>query len=146
MPTTRPKGKRRYQVLAAIKQNRHATYRDLCHVCGLKTTSHLHYYLQQLKDEGLIQWEPKLARAITLPGEEPIVRMDPRKNNNQEIHAKKSAAGRKGKGVDALTSKTDPYLQERIDQVVAKAFAKVGTGVDVVQGYPRYSLKASRLG
>jgi hypothetical protein len=149
MPTTKPKGNRRYQVLAAIKRNRRATYRDLCHACGIKSTSHLHYYLRQLKEEGLILWEPKLARSITLPGEEPIVRMDPRKNNNQATRAKKSAAGRKSRILEMKQTQKDPDLQRRIEAIGLREDARkaLGAGLDVVRDYPRgFTLRATRIG
>jgi DNA-binding Lrp family transcriptional regulator len=96
------------RVLKAIRSNPGDSYREIGRRLGLRSPSVVSYHVRKLQEAGLVQRGPyRSHRTLRI--------------NSPETCAKKSAAGRKGKGVDALTSKRDPDLQKRIDRVVAKA-------------------------
>jgi hypothetical protein len=69
---------------------------------------------------------------------------------NKTTGQKKAAAGRKGRGTDALTLKSDPDLQKRIDLVVEMAKARESShSTDVMNEHRhvrRSSLKVIRVG
>lgn len=149
----KPFATRHLEVLKVLRQNREVLGRsvrlqELCELTGVKSAGQICNILNRLEAEGFIQprtRQPRTrqSRAIKLSYRGIHGSLDGDRSN---VSAKKSAAGKKGKGVDALTSKKDPFLQARIDQVVAKALANVGNGMDVMRDHRRHSLKASRVG
>lgn len=82
-------------------------------------------------------------------------------NNTSTLSAKRAAAGRKGRGVNAFTPKRgrgsdfqlhepirykgDPGLQKRIDLVVAMALSDSGPGQDVMNSYHKLRFHSSGL-
>ncbi|RPI95402.1 MAG: hypothetical protein EHM40_03370 [Chloroflexi bacterium] len=84
-------------------------------------------------------------------------KLDGRRMINQRAALKRSAAGRNGRGQDLvihgkLTSKRDPFLQQRIDEVVRMALSAQQSAhtMDVLyEGKLRFSrsgLKVHRVG
>jgi SOS-response transcriptional repressor LexA len=125
---------RHYEVLDAIRtyKNDHGfspSMRNLMTMTGISSTSVVDYYLGLLEDEGLIRRSTGISRSIEVVGGTAVTftaRKFPLKlkQSKPKVDAKKSAAGKLGKGVDAFvprkTKKVDA-LQMRIDMVVAQA-------------------------
>jgi DNA-binding IclR family transcriptional regulator len=134
----RPKRRRRYEVLAAIRENPRASLDELAQACGMKAKSQVRGYLKDLESEGLI-YRLKGARQIYL-GKRPE-HVKPVKVPRPRIV--ESAVG---------SVKKDPRLEARIETVVQKALVKEQSAptVDVVRGRQWIihldGLKANRIG
>ena len=51
-----------------IRENGYApSVREICHAVGLQSTATVHYHLNALRDEGLIQMDSMKKRTIALP-------------------------------------------------------------------------------
>jgi len=172
---SRPQGTRQYEVLAAIRAFRDAkgispTIRDLMAMMQFKSSNTISYYLRLLEDEGLIHRGTYLSRSIVVTGHAPssgprvklwtgtipeqisVSIVHGKRTISDELRAKRVAAGKKGRGIDAMKSvRGDPELQARIDMVVTRAKAsEAGPHVDVMYG-SQYrirhgSLKAFKVG
>ena len=69
----KPLNEKQQRVLAFVKERLGdgipPTVREICDACGIKSTSTVHAYLKRLEEEGYIDREDGLNRAIRLPGE-----------------------------------------------------------------------------
>lgn len=117
-------GSRRYDVLAAVRENPRASMRELCEMTGLKSTSVVSYHLDQLEKEGALVREHNTARGIYLGSDQPkrIAKRGPKAQScpkySDENYSKKAAAGRKGRGVSAGTAmKRNLDLEARIEAI-----------------------------
>jgi len=157
--------KKRYEVLAAIREDPRASYQELMERTHLHTVSAIAYHVERLIAEGLLRREPRLARSLEvvanpLPaspncGRAPKlgeVKVDQRKRNSAKTCEKKQKAGQQGRGTSATIYKQNTErrlnLNKRIEMVVRMATQEESEHVkDVVKDHKGYgSLHAVRVG
>lgn len=148
---------KRYEVLAEIRKDPHASYQELMERTYLHTVSAVAYHVDRLIAEGLLRKEPRLARSLEVCSPSTSFRakvIDQRKRNSAKTCEKKQAVGQQGRGTSATIAKqrTARKLKEweRIEMVVRMAMAGSGDPSqtkDVVKGHRGYtSLHAVRVG
>ncbi|MEP7137953.1 MAG: winged helix-turn-helix domain-containing protein [Chloroflexota bacterium] len=62
------KNSKRYDVLAAVRQNPRASFRELCDAVGIRSLSVISYHLTKLEEEGLISRNRYQALGIEMGG------------------------------------------------------------------------------
>lgn len=80
---------RQRQVIAAVAEltkeyGYPPTIQQLCDVCGLRSTSSMHYHLTLLKNQGFIVWDSKKKRSVCLSPEVQAVLLE--HSNASETH------------------------------------------------------------
>ena len=146
----RHKSNKRFEVLAALRQNPRASYRELMAATGLRSISSVAYHLKQLEEDGLIQMgEKHLARSLTLTNRKLIVQ--PRKRIlSDESRSKMSAGANKARVriLDALGKVTpDLDLEARIEAIGKREDERLQSShsTDVVNFYHKFRFRSSGL-
>jgi len=99
---SRTQGTRRFDVLGAIRRNERASFHELCEATGIKSTSVIFYYLQQLEKEGLI-YRVAGARGIFI-GRRPAGLPLPKERGKRQrkMTSKEQRGGWAGRGANAF--------------------------------------------
>lgn len=154
---SRPRNTRMMDVLAEIRKYRHLhghapSVRELATLCGMASTSIVHYYLDRLEADGYIRRTPNISRSIVLVKHgEKSAHIDQRKTNSDSPRQAKAAAARKNRAAGAfdIPQKSKAEIDaENLERAVALGRARDQQCVDrdVIRHAPVRVTGAQKLG
>lgn len=148
---------RMMDVLSEIRTYAHLhghapSVRELATLCGMPSTSIVHYYLSQLVDGGYIRRTPNISRSIVLIKRgEKSAHIDQRKTNSDSTRQAKAAAARKNRAAGAfdIPKKSKAEIDaENLERAVALGLARDQQRADrdVIRHAPVTLTGAQKLG
>lgn len=148
---------RMMDVLAEIRKYQHLhghapSVRELAALCGMPSTSIIHYYLHQLADSGYIRRTPHISRSIVLiKRDEKSVHIDQRKTNSASTREAKALGARKNRAAGAfdIPKKSKAEIDaENLERAVALGLARdqQRSDRDVIRHAPVRVTGAQKLG
>jgi transposase len=111
--TRRPDHQKKDRILAALRKNPGANYREIAHAACISSISLVHYYVKKLQDEGLVtRGDYRTHRTL---------RVRSPKYDHPGTRAKKSAGGRKAAQKARILQKKvagiDEDIMNRIEKI-----------------------------